>query len=112
MVKIILTLALAAFSMASFASNYYSITNFNLGNTHLTKDFVKAQKAKVVVYGAKWCGACQVLKKNLNAAGIKYTYIDIDKGHYPHIKGIPVTVINGKTYVGSMSTAELKRLIK
>jgi glutaredoxin len=33
---------------------------------------------RVVVYGANWCGPCQKVKEELDAAGIPYVFRDID----------------------------------
>ena len=33
---------------------------------------------RVVVYGANWCGPCQKVKEELEAAGIQYVFRDID----------------------------------
>lgn len=60
------------------------------------------QVMRVVVYGAIWCGPCQRVKGELEAAGIPYIFRDIDtnsvaKQHALSVqKTIPLVEIEAK----------------
>jgi hypothetical protein len=36
---------------------------------------------RVIVFGAKWCGACRQLKQDLDARHIPYTFVDVEDPH-------------------------------
>ena len=71
--------------------------------------------AAMTIYGADWCGDCRRAKNVLNAAGVAYTYVDID--HDPAAaaraikisgaKSIPVIVMPDGTHLVEPSNADL-----
>lgn len=66
---------MAVMLAGNFGSKYFTSTEKSLYAKHFNRDGSKA----ISVYGAPWCGACQSLKKKLNAAGVPYNYTNIDK---------------------------------
>ena len=73
-----------------------------------------AGSGDVVVYTATWCGACQSLKEGLEKAGIPFSEKDVDTdskaAEFVKSSGgmIPVTTVNGKTFVGGNKLAAIK----
>lgn len=61
----------------------------------------------IEVYSAPWCSGCKTVKSLLTSKGVEFYEINIDtelgmtKAKELGIKNIPVTVVNGKTFIGS-----------
>ena len=64
--------------------------------------------AKIIIYGAEWCGWCHEEMHYLDKLGVKYTYKNIDLNpddarevvEKSQQMGIPVTDIDGTIIVG------------
>jgi glutaredoxin-like protein len=69
----------------------------------------------LTVYGANWCSDCRRAKNVLNAAGVAYTYIEVDKDEaaaaraieISGAKSIPVIVFPDGSYLIEPSNEEL-----
>jgi mycoredoxin len=46
-----------------------------------TRPAVGASRVPVAIYGNRWCGITQLLRRALDRAGIEYDYVDLDE--YP-----------------------------
>jgi glutaredoxin len=76
---------------------------------------------RIVMYGADWCGPCHALKRTLDAAGIKYDYIDTTADESEAWRDLGVTVFptmflvendviqTGRKVVGSVSAATVRQ---
>ncbi|WP_298444284.1 glutaredoxin domain-containing protein [uncultured Ferrimonas sp.] len=64
-------------------------------------------QAKVLMYGASWCGVCARARRDFAAAGIEYTELDVDSSaennhQFRQLGGVavPLFVVNGRVYRG------------
>jgi glutaredoxin len=61
---------------------------------------------KVVLYGVTWCGDCRAARKFLDAHGVEYTEIDIDRDSEASVelvrrvgkRAVPQLVIDGEWF--------------
>lgn len=77
-----------------------------------------ARRGGVVMFSAAWCGYCQRAKRYMDAKGVAYDEIDIDKdarGKEEHqrlgARGVPFFVVGSKTLAG-FSEAALDKLLR
>jgi glutaredoxin-like protein len=74
----------------------------------------------LTVYGANWCSDCRRAKNVLNAAGVAYTYIEVDKDEaaaaraieISGAKSIPVIVFPDGSYLIEPSNEELLAAVR
>lgn len=90
----------------------YEVTSLQYsGHHHRAHRRANLGQHRVVIYYASYCDACHRTMANLDALGVHYTAIDIENGNYPGISYVPVTVIDGESHVGYLSTSELRQLL-
>lgn len=56
---------------ASVGAGWQNVGNNDEGTTHVSD--------AITVYGTTWCGDCLRAKRLLDAQGVRYTWIDVDK---------------------------------
>jgi glutaredoxin-like protein len=74
----------------------------------------------LTIYGADWCGDCRRAKNVLAAAGVAYTYIEVDKDEaaaaraieISGAKSIPVIVFPDGAYLIEPSNEELLAAVR
>ncbi|MBI4819828.1 MAG: glutaredoxin family protein [Deltaproteobacteria bacterium] len=75
---------------------------------------------EVVVFGASWCGPCQMVKSFLDLNRVPYSFLDIDqpanreamRQTAPHARGIPVVRIERDVILGADFEAMVASLEK
>jgi glutaredoxin len=97
-----LTLALTLFALDRYAAFAYVPT---------------ADSTRIAIYTTEWCPYCKRLRADLQASGVPYTEIDVEKtlaGQLAfwalHARGVPVSVI-GPTVVYGYRVDEIARAL-
>jgi mycoredoxin len=76
-----------------------------------------SEAARVVLYGAEWCGDCRRSKRFLDSNTVEYTYIDVEADESASDKviainggarSIPVILFEDGTHLTEPSDADLK----
>ncbi len=76
-----------------------------------------SEAARVVLYGAEWCGDCRRSKRFLDSNTDEYTYIDVEADESASdkviainggVRSIPVILFEDGTHLTEPSDADLK----
>ncbi|MEI6039001.1 MAG: mycoredoxin [Actinomycetes bacterium] len=76
-----------------------------------------SEAARVVLYGAEWCGDCRRSKRFLDSNTVEYTYIDVEADESASdkviainggVRSIPVILFEDGTHLTEPSDADLK----
>lgn len=71
-----------------------------------------SKNLRAKLYSTDWCIKCKNIKRALDALGVDYDVVDVEKHPDESITELPVFEYNSCRYTGELSLSRLKEIVK